>query len=115
MKERRKDRITVYFGGMLTALLASACCIGPALFLAFGITGLGFLSRFEWLRPYFLLLTFILVGIAYRYAYGKGSNCGPGGACNPSARRINRILFWVLIGFAIFGVSFPYVAAWLLA
>ncbi len=116
MKERRKDRITVYIGGMITALLASACCLGPALFLAFGVTGLGFLSRFEWLRPYFILLTLVLVGVAYSYAYGKkSSNCGPGGACNPAARRINRILFWVLIGFAVFGVSFPYVSAWLLA
>ncbi|MBI5237834.1 MAG: hypothetical protein HY887_05360 [Deltaproteobacteria bacterium] len=114
MNERRKDRITVYIGGMLTALLASACCIGPALFLAFGITGLGFLSRFEWLRPYFLLLTLVLVGISYRYAYGRGSNCGTDGTCNLPARRINRILFWVLVGFAVFGFSFPYIAAWLL-
>lgn len=38
MKERM-----ISFGGMVTALLASACCIGPALFLIFGITGLGFL------------------------------------------------------------------------
>ena len=116
MNERRKDRMAVYIGGgMFTAILASACCIGPALFLIFGITGLGVLSSFEWLRPYLLILTFVFTGIAYRYAYGKGSNCGPDGACNPAARRINRILFWILIGFAVFGVSFPYAAAWLLA
>lgn len=105
----------VSIGGMFTALLASACCIGPALFLVFGITGLGALSRYEWLRPYMLFLTLVLVGISYRYAYGRSSTCGPGGACNPAARKVNRVLFWVLVGFAIFGVSFPYVGAWLLA
>lgn len=107
-----KDKI-VPIGGMVTALLASACCIGPALFLAFGITGLGFLSMFEWLRPYLLVLTFIFVGIAYRSAYGKGF-CNPDSACSLSIRKISRILLWVLVGFAAFGISFPYVAAWLL-
>lgn len=110
-----KKKIFSAIAGMFTALLASACCIGPALFLAFGITGLGVLSRFEWFRPYSLALTFVFVVIAYRNAYGKGSNCVGDGACNPSARRINRVLFWILIGFAVFGVSFPYVSAWLLA
>jgi len=105
----------ISIGGIVTALLASACCIGPALFLAFGITGLGFLSVFEGLRSYMLGVTFILVGISYRYAYGKGANCGPDGACTPGARMINRGLFWTLVAFALFGVSFPYVGAWFLA
>lgn len=110
-----KDKKIISISGMFTALLASACCIGPALFLAFGITGLGVLSRFEWLRPYLLVLTFVFVGMSYRYAYGRSSNCGADGVCNIAAKRINRILFWTLVGFAIFGVGFPYVSAWLLA
>lgn len=100
--------------GMFTALLAGACCIGPALFLALGITGLGFISKMEAFRPYLLGFTFIFVWIAYYYVYGKGYQCGPDGKCNPNIRRINRILFWILVGFAIFGISFPYVSAWLL-
>lgn len=103
---------TTFIGGMVTALLASACCIGPALFLAFGITGLGFLSRFAWLRPYLIALIFVFVGIAYRGSYGKRF-CNTDGACRPDKRRINRLLFWVLAGFAVFGIGFPYVAAWL--
>ena len=113
VKFNMKSRLS-HIGGIFTALLASVCCIGPAMFILFGITGLGFLSRIEWLRPYFLGLTFVFVGIAYRSAYRKGSNCGSDGTCNLSARKINRVLFWVLIGFSIFGVSFPYVAAWIL-
>lgn len=113
--EDMKDKRIIFISGMFTALLASACCIGPVLFFAFGITGLGVLSRFEWLRPYSLILTFVFIGMAYRYAYGRGSRCEADGACNPAARRINRILFWILVGFTIFGVGFPYVSAWLLA
>jgi len=113
LKFNMKSRLS-YIGGIFTALLASVCCIGPAMFILFGITGLGFLSRIEWLRPYFLRLTFVFVGIAYRYAYGKGSICGPDGTCNPSARKMNRVFFWVLVGFSIFGVSFPYMAGWIL-
>lgn len=101
--------------GIVTGLLAGACCIGPALFLSFGITGLGFLSSMEIFRPYLLILTFIFVGMAYSHAYGKGSPCRPDGTCDPRAMRITRIIFWVLIIVAIFGVSFPYVSAWLLA
>lgn len=108
MKER-----AISIGGMVMAFLASACCLGPALFLMFGITGLGFLSRLEWMRPYFIAGTFILGCISYHYAYGKGANCNPGGRCNPHSRRINRVLFWVLVGFILFGVSFPYITAWL--
>ncbi len=101
-------------GGMATALLAAGCCIGPALFLVFGITGLGFLSMLGPLRPYMLILTVVFMGIAYHPAYGKGSGCEPGSACEPRTRKVNRALFWVLVGFAAFGVGFPYVGAWLL-
>ncbi|MBI4972728.1 MAG: hypothetical protein HZC16_02790 [Candidatus Omnitrophica bacterium] len=107
-----KDRFTS-IGGMFTAFLAASCCLGPALFLAFGITGLGFLSRLEVFRPYLLIATFVLVGISYYYAYGKGSRCKDGAVCSPRGMRINRVLFWVLVGFAVFGISFPYVAAYL--
>ena len=109
MKER-----FAFVTGMFTALIAASCCIGPALFLVFGITALGFLTRLEVFRPYLLILTFVLVGISCHYAYGKGSRCKDGEVCNPGATRINRVLFWVLVGFTVFGISFPYVAAWLL-
>ena len=106
-----KERLSA-LAGILTALLASACCLGPALFLFFGITGLGFLSRLDWLRPYMLALTIIFVAIAFHYAYGKGARCAK--ECNPRALRINRALFWVLVGFALFGFGFPYVFAWVM-
>jgi len=101
-------------GGIVTSVLAASCCLGPALFLAFGITGLGFLARLSRLRPYFIALTLVLVCVAYYYAYGRGAVCGSGGTCTPAAQRINRFLFWLLVAFAIFGAAFPYVVELLL-
>ena len=86
MKERLPSLL-----GILTAVFASACCLGPALFLFFGITGLGFLSGLDWLRPYMLVLTLVFIAIAYHYTYGKGAKCAK--ECNPRALRINRALF----------------------
>ena len=106
-----KERLSSFLG-ILTAVLASACCLGPALFIFFGITGLGFLSRLDWLRPYMLALTIISVVIAFHYAYGKGARCAE--ECSPRALKINRALFWVLVGFTLFGFGFPYVFAWVM-
>lgn len=107
MKEK-----AVSAAGIITSILAAACCIGPPIFLAFGITGVELFSRVEWLRPYLILVTFILVGFSYRYAYGK--RVCQGGNCGLPARSVNRVLFWVLVIFAAFGVAFPYLNAWLL-
>ncbi len=100
-------------GGIVTALLAASCCIGPLLFLLFGITGLGFLASIAWFRPYLLGITAALCFVSYRYAYGKGADCADNGRCGLRTMRIKKVLFWVLIAFALFGVGFPYVAQWL--
>ena len=113
-----KERL-ISIGGIFTAVFSAACCIGPALAIAFGITGLGLLSCSAWRSAYILSAPFVLTGLAYHYVYGRGSGkCGPGGTCRPGSRRmqdkINKALFWALIAFVLFGVFFPYAADWLL-
>lgn len=109
-----KDRYLT-IGGIVTALLAASCCIGPALFLVFGITGLGFLSSLEWFRPYFIGITLLLVVVSFHYAYGRGARCVDEGGCSLRTMWVRWLMFWVLVAFALFGVSFPHVAGWLLA
>lgn len=109
-----RDRYAA-IGGIVTSLLATGCCIGPVLFLVFGITGLGFLSRLAWFRPYFIGITLILVAASFHYAYGRGARCADKGGCSLRTMRVKRVMFWVLLGFAAFGISFPHVAGWLLA
>ena len=52
--------------GLLTAIVASLCCITPILALIAGTSGLA--SNFSWLepfRPYFIGLTILVIGFAW--------------------------------------------------
>lgn len=52
--------------GLLTAIVASLCCITPFLALVAGTSGLA--STFSWLepaRPYFIGLTILVLGVAW--------------------------------------------------
>ncbi|MBI2411701.1 MAG: mercury transporter MerT [Deltaproteobacteria bacterium] len=103
MKERLAS-----IGGIVSAFLASICCVGPVVLSVLGVAGTGFLLRFEWLRPYFLVISFVFLGIAYRYSYGRASRCNSERKCDMRSKRTNRFLFWVLAGFVLFGVVSPY-------
>ena len=106
-------------GGLITALFASVCCIGPILFAALGI-GLGvtgfwastaeFLKALLPYRPWFIGLTALCFGIGgyllYRSPWGV---CAPGLICPASANnRFTRKLFWVLAILALALVLAPY-------
>ena len=57
-------------GGLLAALLGSLCCVGPLLFVAFGV-GAGFASAFEPLRPLFGAMMVVMFGIGFYLVYGR--------------------------------------------
>lgn len=103
MKERLAS-----IGGIISAFLASICCVGPAVLTVLGVAGTGFLLRFEWLRPYWLIMSFVFLGMAYRYAYGRAGRCNSNGKCELRSKRTNRVLFWVLSVFVLFGIVSPY-------
>lgn len=99
-------------GAILAAFLASLCCIGPLLFVAFGV-GAGLASRFEPLRPIFTVLTVVLIGIGFYVVYGRKPNtdaaaCGPDRTCAvPRDRRRDKILLWVATIVALVLLTFP--------
>lgn len=106
-------------GGLLTAFLASICCIGPVVFAALGVgagaTGFladtaGVLKALLPYRPLFIGLTMILLGISIYLAYRKptvsDASCQ---ACVPSPGvRSNRRLLWIIVGLAVSLVLAPY-------
>ena len=106
-------------GGLLTAFLASICCIGPVVFAALGVgvgaTGFladtaGVLKALLPYRPLFIGLTMILLGISIYLAYRKPTvgdvSCQ---ACVPSSGvRSNRRLLWIIVGLAVALVFAPY-------
>lgn len=83
--------------GILAAIGASVCCVGPLLLLALGIGGawIGNLTAFEPYRPLFIGLTLIFLALAFRKLYLVPQACVPGTLCaDPQATRRQRLIFW---------------------
>ena len=102
-------------GAVLSGIVASVCCIGPFVFALMGISGAAFASQFEPLRPYFLALTYALLGGAFYVTYRpQRAACGPGEACEmPRANRLGRLLLWLAAVIVVLATAFPYYAAYL--
>lgn len=100
-------------GSVFTAAVASVCCIGPLLFVLLGVGGAGFLAQFAPFRPFFILLTVGLLGIAHYLTYRKkGRHCRPGEACaSPQWQRANKIVLWIATALATLFLLVPYLAS----
>ena len=116
-------RETLATGGVLgLSVLIGSCCLGPALFLLFGVSAgaLGSLSVFEPFRPYLIAAGgLLLVYAGYRVLRplpaGAEVAC-EGDACAPDApsRRLSRRLFWVASLLYVVAVAYPTVLVALL-
>lgn len=98
------------FGVIVSAVLASLCCLGPALLSIIGIAGIGAFSLFESYRPFLITLTLALLGVGFSLAYRKREVSCEDGTCKmESADRLNKIVLWVAAFFAFLFILFPYV------
>ena len=83
--------------GVLAAIGASVCCVGPLVLLALGIGGawIGNLTMFEPYRPLFIGLTLLFLGLAFRKLYLVPQVCAPGAPCpDPQTPKRQRLIFW---------------------
>lgn len=99
--------------GGLSALLASACCLGPLLLLALGISGvwIGNLTALERYRPLLIGATLVALYFAHRRIYCPTRACAPGELCAvPTVRALYKLLFWIVAGLLALAVIFPLVA-----
>lgn len=118
-----KSHSLVMVGSVIAAIGASLCCTLPLIFALTGFSILGASAYFNTLRPYLLVVTFALLGLAFYYAYRplpQKSGCAPGTACSqPATRRSARIVLWLVAALVIAMAAFPYysgpVAEFLLA
>lgn len=93
-------------GTVLASLLATSCCVGPAIFVIFG-TSIGFLSKLAFLsilRPYFLGAAFLMLGYSFWKLYMEKPDCSCPEDLRP--RRIARVIFWIGFGALVFAASF---------
>jgi len=105
-------------GSILSAFLASACCVGPLIFALLGLGGAGLLVKFEPYRPYFMAITFALLGTGFYFTYRRprvtasGAGTGADGAsCDcpaPRTNRAGRIMLWVATVLVVGFLVFPY-------
>ena len=91
---------TTLIGSVLAGIGASACCIGPLLLLSMGIGGawIAHLTALEPYRPVFIVLTVLFLGWTFWKLYLAPQSCAVGDNCIADrTRRVQRILFWVLL------------------
>ena len=91
---------------VVAAVVASACCIGPVVFVLLGAGAFGAsLASLERYRPIFLTVTTAFLAFAFYAAYRPVEDCG---VCEPSSRRRGRIIVWVAALMVAVLVAFPY-------
>jgi mercuric ion transport protein len=99
-------------GGVLAALGASLCCIGPLVLVLLGVGGawVGNLARLEPFRPYFLAAAALALYFAWRRLHSPAA-CSPGAVCaSPRVGRLYKALFWLVALIVLFAFVFPYLA-----
>lgn len=75
--------------GILSALTASACCLGPLLFIALGLGSLGLgavLGKYHW---YFILGAALILGFAWRSYFREKRSC-ESAHCEMEGKKMTR-------------------------
>jgi hypothetical protein len=108
-------------GAVGAAFLGALCCVGPLIFVTFGI-GAGLAGTFEPLRPFFGVVMVLLFAIAFYTVYGKpppsstdeGTTSGGEAACAvPRSRTSEKAILWLAVVVAIVLWTFPTWSVWL--
>ncbi|MGH8673831.1 MAG: mercuric transporter MerT family protein [Burkholderiales bacterium] len=104
--------------GVLSAIGASACCVGPLVLVALGLGG-AWVSGLRALEPFFPVFVAAALG-AFGYAFWRlyiaPRRCAPDVACaSPNVMRRQRIVFWVALVCAKAIIWFPVYGPHLLA
>lgn len=86
-------------GGIVGAIIASSCCVLPLLLVTLGISGtwIGSLTALEPYKPYFLVVTAILLGAGFWHVYIRPKKaCADGSYCaRLTSGRITQAALWL--------------------
>jgi mercuric ion transport protein len=98
-KSTTQNGIGFLVAGIVAAIGASACCLGPLVLIALGVSGawIGSLTALEPFRPIFICLTLLFLAFAFHRLYLARLACSPGSACaNPGTLNRQRLGFWIV-------------------
>ncbi len=119
MKGARTNRFAALgpVGAIVSAVLASLCCIGPFVLVMMGASGawVGNLRVFEPYRLIFIMLTMGFLGAGFYNVYKKPKeDCKPGSLCSvPQTKKVGRIFLWAATIFVVFLLILPYLIGFL--
>ncbi len=100
-------------GGVLAALMASVCCIGPLILTLLGVSGAAVLARLEFLRIPMILLVAALFAVAGISLFRKRGSCEPGSLCaDPKRFRRMVIAYWLGLALAALAITSTEWIAW---
>lgn len=103
--------------GVLAAIGASVCCVGPLVLLTLGIGGawVANLTAMEPLRPWLIVAMFAFLGLAFRRLYLQPQVCEPGAVCADSrVLKRQRLIFWIVSAALLALLSVPWLAPFFL-
>jgi mercuric ion transport protein len=108
-------RVAVAAAGTIVAAgLVAACCLGPTLFVLFGVSvaGLGALGALEPYRWLFIGAGLACWAVAYRQRGQATTACVEDTCGTPTSRRLSGIVLWASLGALLVAAVYPYVVAW---
>ena len=83
-------------GGIVAAIGASLCCVGPLLALAFGVGAFGAATVVASARPYLLAAAMFALAFGFYQIYFRREACAPGEACaTKPPNRAARVSLWL--------------------
>ena len=105
---RGKDNSLAVLGGaVLSAVASSLCCLGPLLYLVFGVSAAGLtgLGRLSWLRIPMTILSLLFVGYGFwRLYFSSKPTCA-----GMLSRKKMSLLYWISVPVILFFILYPVV------
>lgn len=85
--------------GLIGAVLASTCCIGPLVLVILGVSGawIGSLTVLEPYKPFFAVTALTFIGLGFRQIYFRPkTDCADGSTCaRPLSSLITKMALWI--------------------
>lgn len=101
--------------GGLSALFASACCLGPLVLIMLGVSGawISSLTLLEPYQPLFIGTAIVALFFAARRIWRPVVTCESGQVCQrPVVNRVYKALFAIVVLLLATATMFPLIAHW---